>query len=134
MNRTTKLILLYWLPFFVYAVFVFYFSSLPDPYVKMPATFRPVFSFSSMIIHLVEYCIFYILLWRALNYSRFSNAFGKSFVFTLVYSVLDEVHQLFVYGRYFSVGDLFFDMVGAFLGWALIVICGRLLNKSVFCF
>lgn len=134
-NQRLKLILFYWLPVVIYALFIFYFSGLSDPYVKLPLTVRTVFSLSSMVDHIIEYCIFYLLFFRALYKSGAKNVMLVSLIGISVYGVIDEAHQLFVPGRFFSLSDMGCDVLGGILGFALIVIScypeyTKLLNKK----
>lgn len=74
--------------------------------------------------HIVEYAILSILWFYAFNQGKKEwswqpvlGALGISFL----YAGLDEFHQSFVQSRTASVGDVGFDLIGAFLGqgiWA----------------
>jgi VanZ family protein len=119
-----KLILFYWMPVVLYAVLISYFSSLSDPYSAFPDGVKAVISLSSAVWHILEYAVFYLLFYRALVNSGFAG--WRRHIFSLLgtlgYAVIDEMHQLFVVGRHFSFGDIFFDLIGGIFGWAVIVI------------
>lgn len=102
-----------WVPVGLYALVIFFFSSLPSDQVPSP------FPGIDKLLHLVEYIPFGFLLLRA-----FSGSFRVTplqallwgiFVLTL-YALSDEVHQLFVPGRYFSYLDMVFDVIGGLIG------------------
>jgi polysaccharide biosynthesis protein VpsQ len=78
-------------------------------------------------LHLIEFGILYILI------ILFQLSFGSlnrrkevaAIILSFLYSVTDEVHQLFVPFRSFSVGDLIKNFIGILLMWMLV----RYLNK-----
>ena len=114
----------YWLLVFVYAGLIFYFSSLPTipPLILkiIPETF---------ILHMIEYAILTILLFRALTNSKNSslnNTIFLSITIAVLYGVTDEIHQHFVPGRTFSVLDVFGNSIGSMLG---IIINLKFYNK-----
>ena len=45
-----------------------------------------------------------------------SNIILKSIIFCFVYSLSDEIHQIFIDGRTFQFLDLFMDAIGYILG------------------
>jgi polysaccharide biosynthesis protein VpsQ len=73
-------------------------------------------------IHLIEFGILYILI------IVFLLSFGyisrrkelTAIIISFLYSVTDEVHQLFVPFRSFSVGDLIKNLIGILLMWMLV--------------
>jgi polysaccharide biosynthesis protein VpsQ len=73
-------------------------------------------------LHLIEFGILYILV------ILFQLSFGylsrrkelTAIIISFLYSVTDEVHQLFVPFRSFSVGDLIKNLIGILLMWMLI--------------
>jgi len=40
-------------------------------------------------------------------------------IILLIYAISDEVHQIFVRGRFFSIGDIFYDLLGILIGFFL---------------
>jgi polysaccharide biosynthesis protein VpsQ len=73
-------------------------------------------------LHLIEFGILYILI------ILFQLSFGylsrrkelTAIIISFLYSVTDEVHQLFVPFRSFSIGDLIKNLIGVFLMWMLV--------------
>ena len=68
--------------------------------------------------HIMEYLILGTLTRRA------SGRAASSFAFAGLYGVSDEIHQIFVPMRVFSIDDIFANFAGAFLGvliWSSLV-------------
>jgi VanZ family protein len=78
--------------------------------------------------HLAEYFVLYLLVYRGLSgaraYWRLPWALGALFI-TMVYSVLDEMHQSFVASRTASPWDALLDTAGALAALLLILILFR---------
>lgn len=95
-----------------YAGFIFYLSSRPWSSV-------PTFPYADKIYHLVLYFGFGGFLLWALRLTRL-RYHGKlvfiAFTVAVLYGLSDEIHQLFVPGREFSLLDLAADAAGAGLG------------------
>ena len=76
--------------------------------------------FIRKLAHFTEFMLLGILI--RTNYLEYRK--DRTFLFPLllaaVYAVSDEIHQLFVAGRYCSIKDMLIDSSGAFLG---ILIC-----------
>ena len=105
---------------------IFFFSSLPD-YENRPVDFETLVGLARFFFrkscHLGEYAILMVLTLRAVrqtweNFFRWH--FLLSFIFVLLYSISDECHQTFIFGRVGSVRDVLIDSIGAFLGGILI--------------
>jgi len=114
MQIGTRRFLKYRAPLYIYAGIIFYMSSLPQP---LPAI--PILSFDK-VLHIIEYAVFGLLAVRAFKYST-QKMFYESFkilalLLTILYGVSDEVHQLFVPSRQFSVFDIAADTIGGMLG------------------
>lgn len=109
-----KNIIRYWMPLYVYAGIIFYFSSLPHP---VPSISIPYFD---KALHIIEYTCLGFLAARAFkNSSR--KAFYERFkmlaiLAAVLYGISDEIHQAFVPFREFSVFDIIADMLGGMLG------------------
>ncbi len=107
-----KNFLYYWLPVYVYAGLIFYFSSLPTipPIIIkiMPKTF---------VLHMIEYAIFSILLFRAFINSKNNvfrgNAIHLAIIIAILYGISDEIHQYFVPGRIFDRFDIIANSIGS---------------------
>jgi len=109
-----KKFLKYWLPLCLYAVLIFYVSSIPKP---LPRISIPYFD---KFLHLIEYAIFGILASRAFKSSG-REVLYKNFIIlaalaSVAYGASDELHQLFVSCRDCSVFDMIADLVGGTIG------------------
>lgn len=102
----------YWLPLIGYMVLIFYLSSQPLEGWELPDVWN-----IDKIFHMIEYGVLGILWLRALN-ERVSLRGLKwlAFIFTLLYGVSDEVHQMFVPNRSSSIFDVMADGLGGWLG------------------
>jgi hypothetical protein len=90
---------------------IFFLSSIEIPEMaKIP-------KYSDKFIHAFVYALLSLLLCISFFKSGIAaNAFLFSVVIAAIYGVTDEYHQLFVPGRYGSIGDLIADFVGAAAG------------------
>ena len=94
-----------WLPVFLWAAVIFFFSSLPQ--IKISEFF--IWDFiAKKIAHISEYAILFALFFRATK-----GRLPISFLLTMLYAVSDEFHQSFVLGRTATYFDLGFDLSGA---------------------
>jgi len=102
----------YWLPVILYLSLIFYLSSLSR--IEVVETL-PTFILKDKLLHLLEYSILAILLYRLLNqYKKFQPiALVLAIILSTLYGLTDELHQLFVPGRFFSIQDLFADFIGS---------------------
>ncbi|MBU2540946.1 MAG: VanZ family protein [Candidatus Omnitrophica bacterium] len=103
-----------WLPVLAYAAFIFYLSSLSDTGSLIE------FPFLDKILHTLEYSILGFLFMRAFsNFKpkfKIEDAFAFSVIFSFLYAISDEIHQIFVVARSASLPDAIFDLIGASLG------------------
>lgn len=111
----------YWLPVVAYAGLIFYLSSLPHPTEELPSWFGP---FNDKLIHVVEYGVLGILLYRALRWASgawfATHAWWLASLGAVLYGVTDEIHQSFVPPREADHLDVVADAVGALFltfGW-----------------
>ena len=104
----------FWLPVYLYAALIFFYSSL-----SQPALVSKILH-ADKLLHFVEYAILGYLLARAAKNSANSglSAHFRIFAVTvaLVYGLSDEFHQYFVPGRHAEALDIVADGLGAFLG------------------
>jgi VanZ family protein len=121
-----KNLLRYQLPIFVWAIIIFWLSTLSKlPYVKTPIIA------ADKLAHITVYFIFCLLSRRALFF-QISLPFLKkwslvcAFILTCLYGYLDEVHQLFVPGRMYDYYDMLADAFGALLFIVLFMGMNRL--------
>ncbi len=120
-----------YIPLGLYWALIFILTSIPGEI--MPK----IFGFSDKIKHFGAYLVLSILLGFTLYLqNRFTNISKKWIVFTLlitsIYGLFDEVHQIYIPGRYFDWWDFFADVVGSVVGIVLvkIIISEKPINQS----
>ncbi|MFA5115016.1 MAG: VanZ family protein [Candidatus Omnitrophota bacterium] len=100
----------YWLPVFAWATAIFVFSSIPGTNIAS------LFPCQDAVFHFLEYLIFAVLINRAWRvYHRRHSGYSRLFLiftFTLIYAIIDELHQSFVPGRNASFADTTYDALG----------------------
>ena len=97
--------------FILIAAEIFFFSSISGPKLALEGVLDPSIAY--------HFCVFFLL-----NFFLLISINGNkglklkyiiiSFFFSIVYSILDEVHQLFVPFRSPSFSDILTDSVGIF--------------------
>lgn len=104
----------YWIPLYLYAGIIFYFSSISKP---LPETNIPFFD---KALHICEYIVFGFLASRAFKNSPrkvfFENFKSLAILVSILYGISDEFHQLFISERQFSVFDIIADAIGGIMG------------------
>ncbi|MEK7580927.1 MAG: VanZ family protein [Patescibacteria group bacterium] len=104
-----------WLPVFLWAAIIFYFSAFKQPKVSEFFIWDYVVK---KIAHITEYAILYTLIYRATKRNLI-----LAYIITISYAATDEFHQSFVLGRTATPLDLGFDASGAniatYLLWKL---------------
>lgn len=105
-----RLIIKYWLPVFVYAIIIFYLSSLPGKEIPQ------LFTLQDIPAHFFEYAVLAILVNRALKAHRFFSGALTRFLWTaclcVIFAASDEFHQAFVPNRDASFYDVISDTAG----------------------
>lgn len=105
----------FWFPVIIYAILIFWGSSLEGPFEAGVE----IYGFDKML-HTLEYAALGILLARAINASMPDISCGRvifiAFIIGAFYGLTDEFHQYFTPGRSASPADLTADAVGGFLG------------------
>lgn len=105
-----------WLPILIWAGLIFFGSSLPAVRVSPDGL---IDFLSHKMVHLVEYSVFYVLLYRALVEGHLVVHRGKvvaSFLATFIFALSDEYHQSFIPGRSARGRDTVIDLLGSLLG------------------
>jgi VanZ family protein len=105
----------YWLPVFLYAALIFYFSSLSGSLIPS------LFAGFDKVAHFFEYLPLGFLASRALETLTEKNIFLITLGLVFLYGLSDEFHQLFIATRQFSLMDLTFDIIGASAGSYLFI-------------
>jgi VanZ family protein len=111
MSRRT---LITWLPAIAYMLLIWVLSSMPQPFRFDFVPFR------DKGIHFVEYGTLAALLAHAVRGSwpslRYPGTFLVAWSVTVLWGLLDEIHQAFVPGRVADVRDWAADALGGLLG------------------
>lgn len=105
--------LVLWVPVMAYCVFIFWLSSQSSlPWISEveSVVLGASASSSSQIKHVLEYVVLGTLTRRA------SSSTASSFTFAGLYGLSDEIHQIFVPMRFFSIDDIISNFAGALLG------------------
>lgn len=123
--KTLGIFFFYKVPAILYIILIYYLSSLSRPPVPP--------NVSDIILHIIEFCLLFILIYRALNNGIF-KAFARktalsSVLFSLLYGGLDEFHQYFVPERVASLKDFISDSAGIFLGLIMILLIHSVLAR-----
>ncbi len=100
-----------WLPVILWCLFIFIISHQPDLRSDLPKVWDTIFR---KLIHIVEFGALTILFFRALRGYGVIVARGLFFasVFSLLYAISDEYHQIFIQGRLGSPLDVGIDSIG----------------------
>lgn len=76
--------------------------------------------------HVLEYLVLFILIFINLKEFKIKNTYRLSIILSLIYSIFDEFHQLFVKERSGSIYDCLIDLIGILIGYLIM----KLLNKK----
>ena len=109
----------HWFYFFLWAFLIFLGSSIPAVSVSGNGL---VDFLSHKTVHLFEYSVFYLLLYRALVGGKAVMDWGLvswAILLTVLYAVSDEWHQSFTPGREARLEDVFVDFLGGGMGIVL---------------
>jgi VanZ family protein len=109
---------LVYLPLAVFWLVIFIATSLP-------ANRLPNIVLSDKINHFIAYFALSILVYLTLIYQRksrflFDNAVVATISLCLLYGVIDELHQMFIPGRFAETLDWFADSLGSISGVVLL--------------
>lgn len=130
-----------WASVVAVCVAIFHFSGMvADDSAEQSFFFKEVFSrifgigFTEFFIrkaaHVSEYAALGFLSAFAFAYTfRQAKLFYGGIIFTFLYAVSDEIHQLFVPGRSGQVRDVLIDLGGALLGVLCLGICYLIWRK-----
>ena len=94
--------------------FLYYLSSRPAP---EELKWIPIIA-KLKLVHIIEYGILYFLVWYAVIKTTSCNkleAFSLALMFTILYGLTDEFHQIFVVGRTARLEDVVADIVGGIM-------------------
>lgn len=104
-----------YIPLIVYWIFLFVITTLPTD--KVPQLFDNL----DKLEHFIAYAVLSYLLTLTLYFQKRSKllslkAYFFSMLFILLYAAVDELHQLFVPGRYCDFYDWCADSIGGLIG------------------
>lgn len=119
----------------VYIPLTFYWLILFTA-TSLPAYDLPKLGISDKINHLLAYFLLAILLNLTLMYQRksrflFEKAALVTIIICLLYGALDEIHQMFIPGRFAEILDWVADASGAILGVFLVYFLKNKLNYNL---
>jgi VanZ family protein len=108
----------YYLPLLVWMGAIFYLSSRPGMVSREAKDFW--FYAERKGAHVAEYFLLQLLFLRILLAGRNGSSANKkrilislsAFLFSFIYALTDEFHQLFVFGREGKISDVGVDLVG----------------------
>ena len=96
--------LINWLPALFVMTVIFFLSSQPSDVVNATmARTENVQKFGHFFLYTI----------LCLSYFKATKNIVKSMIMALLYAILDEFHQSFVFGRSSSISDILVDMIGA---------------------
>lgn len=75
-----------------------------------------LFTIIRKFAHFFEYLILGLLVYNMFKKFNISNIMMCSLLLCIIYSCLDEIHQIFVPGRTFKIYDCLIDTLGSFIG------------------
>ncbi len=109
-------------------VTIFTLSSLPSPITY------PTINLGDKIDHFFAFFVLSILLSLSLHFqNKYPNLrkriYFYTFVITISYGIFDELHQLFIPGRFFDLLDLLADFIGTITGIYLVKL---LFHKNIY--
>ena len=93
----------------VWMTFIFVLSAQPS--LPGPQAYWQDFLFKKLS-HILVYGVLYLLWFNAMNLSGKPKRYLLPFLFTIVFAVSDEFHQVFVPGRAATMRDIGYDTVG----------------------
>lgn len=110
-----------------YMALIFYVSSLPN---ETLVSVR--FTVNNVLVHIVEYAILGFFMSRVATQltDNVYAIFSSSFLFSLLYGVSDEIHQLFVPTRHCTIVDVYADAVGSLAGVLLYLMVTKWMGRE----
>lgn len=122
--------ILSWILVLVWMMVIFYFSDQPDLRSSLPGFWDTVFR---KVAHISEFFVLTYFVNNALRESglKFSEIIILSCIFSLLYAMLDEYHQLFIFKRHGSFTDVGIDSLGIIVFAVLMLYYKSKENKTV---
>ncbi len=88
------------------------------------------FTIIRKIAHFTEFLVLGVLMYSNLKEYRVNKYLYLSMLLSIIYAISDEVHQIFVEGRYCSIKDILIDSCGAVSGIILIHLISKKCLKT----
>jgi VanZ family protein len=111
-----------WMLTIIIAVIIFYVSSL---------SFKPGYpggsAWKSIAYHFYAFLFLQAFLLISITKGKNKNLIFLAIILAVLYGISDEIHQLFVPGRYCAISDMLTDSAGIF--FATLIYSLRLLSK-----
>ncbi|RKY77442.1 hypothetical protein DRQ07_08765 [candidate division KSB1 bacterium] len=123
MKHKPELIFLkFHLPALIMALVILTLSSIPN--LTLPDA---GIDFEDKIPHFIEYFIFYMFLLRSASklFKSVKKRYLYSFLFAVAFAGIDEIHQMFISGRYSELFDFIADTAGSALSMTLMAVFKR---------
>jgi VanZ family protein len=120
-----KRFLPYWLPIWLWMAFIYYVSHQSDV-AGIPSKL-------GYLWHIFAFTLLVLLVYRAFRSYSFSkkDAYAIAASWTIIYAIIDEIHQIFVPYRTFSGLDILLDLIGTiFFGIILLSFFNKTKNKD----
>jgi len=114
----------------IYWLILFTLTSLPS--TKLPET-----HINDKVEHYAAFCILSVLLTFTFQLQKkYSSLHRYSYLFSILfvalYGMLDELHQLYVPGRYCDINDWIADVSGGIFGLIIVFIINKLSKRISF--
>lgn len=105
-----------WFTTFVIAIGIFIISSIPscNPYAAGPRV-----DHLAIIYHFFAFFFLGLFFMISATRGKHIEFFIPAITLAIFYSILDELHQYFVRGRFCSLGDIVTDSAGIFLAFII---------------
>jgi len=115
-DRAKVLFLIFWI------ALIFYFSSIPSlfPFAKNPLEVVP-----RKLAHFFEYGLLTFLLYKVVSlgrYKLFRRNLSLAIFFAVLFSISDEYHQSFIFGRHATLTDVLIDVFGVLVVAFLLIL------------
>lgn len=131
MSRLLKWIF-FWLPPIIWMNLIFLLSSK----TRIGVSEVQLFNFIIFkTLHIIEYAILYLLLFRgfylSINKKPTSKTYVMAFVIAVLYASSDEIHQAFIPTREGTIRDIFIDTIGISIMYILIKNNIKIIRKVI---
>jgi len=119
LRRKIYSVLFYWVPPFLWMLFIFSLSS--NQSVSVTHTYLYDFLIFKTL-HMIEYAILFFLVFRAFHSLRYSTELSSllSVLWSVIFATTDEAHQLFVATRQGRIRDIFIDLAGIIIMYIVV--------------